>query len=521
LEENTDFELDKIFEINFDLRSKKNEKSDFKIFIKKNKGIKNSISLCDNYKCLDLNSNNSNNELVNNTLNNRTFTSLSANKFFFESNRIRNNNIIKNNRKTIEGFMINKIKFNDIIIDKIDIAYFNSKYKTIPINYKNINNYKSKQIKKLYELQDFIAEDSSPTVIKIDEEGEYLSIGFKNGVIKIYEILNYNYHKYKMFYNKNNIKEYLNFIEETPFKSLTAHQNEIIDLFWLFSSNNYFLSSSLNLIILWDFKSNTNNHIIKKYYYSDSILCLSINPIIQNMFATGCTDKKIRLWSINKSLLKYNNSNIINIQDNCENKEVNDFSIKNEIISISFLQEGDKIAIGTNNSKILIYSIFPKINFEYKINCKKMLGKPITNIIFFSKASCIISSLDSSIRFIKIKEKKIIHKYKGHKNEKKDIKIGVDHCNDAIISGSENGFCYLWNIFSKENNNIKNNSYEYFKPFSSNDAINVALIANEKCYVKYFQKILKITNKIIIESIIINANEKGRIKIMLNINESN
>ena len=517
LDESNDFEINQIFEINLDMMSKKDEKSEYKKFIKKDKVIKNSNSLYDNYKHIDLNSFNSNNELLNNNhLNNRTFTSLSAKKFYFQSNKKINNNI-KNNSKSEEGFMINTINFNDIIKDEIDTTYLNSIYKTISVSSKNINNSKNKQLKKLYELQDFIAEESSPTVIKIDEEGKYLSIGFKNGVIKIYEIINYCYEKYKTSYDKNNIKEYLNFIEETPLKYLTAHQNEIIDLFWLFSSNNFFLSSSLYLIILWNFKSDTNNHIIKKYHHYEAISCLSINPMIQNMFATGCKEKIIHLWSINKTLLNYNNINI-NIQDNNENKEVIEFTIKNEIKSISFLQEGDKIAIGTNNCQILIYSILPTINFEYKIICKKIFGKPITNILFISSSSIIISSLDSRIRFLEIKERKIIHKYKGHKNEKRNIKIGVDLCNDAIISGSENGYCYLWRIFNKENNNIKNSSYEYFKPFSSKDAINAILIVNEKCYVKYFQKILKITNKIIIESIIISANEKGRIKIMLNIN---
>ena len=516
LEESTDFEINQIFEINMDMMSKKDEKSEYKKFIKKDKIIKNSNSL-DN-KHIDLNSIYSNNELLNNNLNNRTFTSLSTNNFYFKSNKKINNINIKNNSKSEEGFMINKINFNDIIKDEIDTTYLNSIYKTISVSSKNINNSKNKQLKKLYELQDFIAEESSPTVIKIDEEGKYLSIGFKNGVIKIYEIINYCYEKYKNSYDKNNIKEYFNFIEETPLKCLTAHQNEIIDLFWLFSSNNFFLSSSLYLIILWNFKSDNNNHIIKKYHHYEAISCLSINPMIQNMFATGCNEKIIHLWSINKTLLNYNNINI-DVQDNNENKEVIEFTINNEIKSISFLQEGDKIAVGTNNSQILIYSIFPIINFEYKINCKKIFGKPITNILFISCSSIIISSLDCSIRFLEIKERKIIHKYKGHKNEKKNIKIGVDLCNDAIISGSENGYCYLWHIFNKENNNIKNSSYEYFKPFSSKDAINATLIANEKCYVKYFQKILKITNKIIIESIIISANEKGRIKIMLNIND--
>ena len=518
LDENTELDLDNIFEINFDIKSKKDEKQEYKKLLKNNNKIKNSISLYENHNYNNLN-NNSKNLIVNlpATANNKTFTSLSTKNGFFEYNKKRNNTDINCKKIFEENLMINKINFKDIKKDEINQEYFNSAFKTLSINNNNINNPKNKHLKKLYELQDFIAEDSSPTVIKIDEEVKYLNVGFKNGVIKIYEIINYSYEKHKLFYDKNNIKEYFNFIDETPFKILNSHQNKIIDLFWLLSSNRFFLSASLNSVILWDLKSSNNNHIIKNYNYSKSLTCLSLNPIIQNMFAIGCIDKYIRIYSIDKSLLDNN----LRTQKYNVNKELIEFEIKYKIISISFLQEGDKIAIGTDKGKLLIYSIIPEVNFEYRIKFKNGFQKPtITNIIFLSYSYCIISSFDSRIRLIDIKERKITHKYKGHKNEKKNLKIGVDLCNDAIISGSENGYCYLWNIFNKENNDIKNYSHEYFKPFNSNDPINVSLILTEKCYVNYYKKILKITNKIILESIIISANEKGRIKIFLNVNDS-
>ena len=77
----------------------------------------------------------------------------------------------------------------------------------------------------------------------------------------------------------------------------------------------------------------------------------------------------------------------------------------------------------------------------------------------------------------------------------------------------------MWKVYGEDDSVIKNYSYEYYKPFSSKDIINESLIVSEKCYVNYFQKILKITNKIMIDSIIINGNDKGRIKITLNIND--
>ena len=546
LEENTDFEINNFFEINFNKRSNKNSEFEFKKKSKKmneqNMKSSNSVfSFYNNFNKEDLSSNNSNNKLT--TFNNKTFSSLfTSNKYFFESNQknnINNNcsfnkNIMKdskdlnNNNISKKEMAIDTIRFEGINKDDIDIEYLSSKLKNIPIKSKKIKNEKFKYIKSLYELQDFIAEDSGINIIKIDDEGKYLSIGFKNGIIKIYEIMNYSYQDYKTIYNKNNLKEYFHFINETPFKTLSSHTNEIINLFWLFSSNIFLISSSLDVVILWNIKPQSNNScIVKKFYHTDIISCMSINTIYQNMFATGCEDKFIRLWSINKNLLEqsssYYNSNKINNNILNKNKssecELKEFYVNDEIISINFLQEGDKIAIGTNNGKVLIYSIIPDINFEYNFNCKNRFGKNVTNINFFSSSTCLISSLDSRIRYVNIKDGSIIHKYKGHKNEKINIKIGLDLCNDVVISGSENGYCYLWNVFGEDNNIVKNYSYEYYKPFSSKDIINESLIISEKCYVNYFQKILKITNKIIIDSVIINGNDKGRIKILLNIND--
>ena len=47
------------------------------------------------------------------------------------------------------------------------------------------------------------------------------------------------------------------------------------------------------------------------------------------------------------------------------------------------------------------------------------------------------------------------------------------------------------------------------------------LIVPEKIYCNYMKKILKITNKLMIYSIIINATDKGRLEILLNIDEEN
>ena len=394
----------------------------------------------------------------------------------------------KNEDKKEEEKRINKVKFEGIQKDEIDLDYFNSKLINVQIDSKNIKNPKNKYIKTLYELQDILVDESSAvSALRIDDKGQYLAIGCKSGIINIYNIINYNYDKFKLYYNKNNLKEYLYFIEEKPFKSLNEHSDEIVDIFWLPSSSKFLLSSSLYLVILWNIFPKNNDSIIKKYRHNGAISSLCINQVLKYMFATGCGDKYVRIFGINKMLLKNNGCENIPHKKN----EVKLFNIKDEIHCINFLQEGNKIAVGTNKGRVLIYLIYPKINFLYRFDCKNTFGKPITNMNFFSLSSCIISSLDSRIRFVNIQNGKIIHKYKGHINEKNRIISNIDLCNDVIIAGSEDGNCYFYNIYNKENDKVKNYSYEFFMPFPGDNLLNLVHIISEKCYVDYFQKILK------------------------------
>ena len=188
-----------------------------------------------------------------------------------------------------------------------------------------------------------------------------------------------------------------------------------------------------------------------------------------------------------------------------------------DITTFSFFKDGNRAVVGTNKGRVYVYTVFPKINFEYKFDCKNTFGKPIININFYSNNLCAVSSLDSRIRFVNAQDGKIIQKYKGHKIEKNKIKVSVDTSNDIIITGDETGHCYLWNIYNKEDGEIKNYNFEYFKTGSSSDIINVTQIVTEKCYADYFKKILSITNQIMLESIIIIGTDKGVMKILLNI----
>ena len=436
------------------------------------------------------------------------------------------------------SLLINTIKFEGIENNEIDLNFFKS-LRIIPIKNKKKN--KKKYLKTLLELQHFFIDDIAIRVIKISEDGKYLSAGMSNGKIKLFEIIGYDYNKFEVTYNKENVLNYFNFVNEKPYKILTGHTQDVIDLSWSLFFHNLLLSGSLDNVILWDVSSSEEKCKIESFEHTKMVTCVSFSPTEKYKFASGCLDKFVRIWDF-KDILNahYNNLNE-NSNKELQSKDIDSnehnsinlnkikkynilyFNIEEKITSISFFPTGEKIAIGTHNGKIIIYEI--KSNkFDYKgsFSCKNRIGKnsfgkKITSIEFFNKNNAIISSCDSRIRLMSMNDGKIIHKYKGYLNENSMIRSSIDFNYDIIISGSEDGYCYVWDI---ENEEKKILNYENFKPYSQ-EKVHCSLIVSEKCYCNFFKKIMKITNKLIITSIIINGTDKGRLEILLNIDDKN
>lgn len=462
-----------------------------------------------------------------------------------------------NIKKALIFDKFSEIDLNNIKYDEIDLNFLKSKLRTIPIKVHKISNIKNRFIKTLLEVQNFFIEDSAIRVMKISHNYEYLATGSKNGSIKVFILLGYNSEEMEYIYNKNNFINYMKLITEKPILELKKHTKDIIDLSWSPFNFNLLLSASLDhYAILWDISKKENN-IIKKFDHNDIITCISFSPNNPNIFISGCFDRFIRIFNIDNSIVfektidenniekELNNkitkkkinsllndsiSTIIvnnNIKNNLENSEdslPNYFNINEIITSVAFFPEGDKIAIGTHNGKIQVYSIFPKIAYSYSFVCRNRLGKfssgkKITSIDFTDRKRALITTSDSRIRYVSMTDGKIISKYKGHVNLNSMIRSCADLCNDAIISGSENNFCYIWSMFNKESKDVKNYRYEYFKPFSREN-IYCSIIIPEFCYTNYIKKIYKFTTKINILSIIINATDNGRLEVLLNVDEN-
>lgn len=475
----------------------------------------------------------------------------------------KNNNLSKENTVILDHYeylIINSITFEDIFNDQLTVNDLKTKYnlREIPVKRKDISD-RNQYLKTLIELQIFNFGNSPIWCMKINKNGKYLAAGNKEGKIRIYEIMGYDYEKYEKEYNSKNIMNFLHFLEEKPIKELYGHKSDITDLSWSPFKKNLLLSASVDhYVILWDIGKDENSLIVK-YKHEDFVTSVQFSPSNKNLFVTGCLDKYVRIYNISNYINQNNDKNTmenqidnkdinINVDNNIEidnieknnkkNKKMlkesvsgglklkdikNFVNITDKITSVSYFPDGNQLAIGSINGKINIYDLFENnARYNHSFTCrnrvgKNSLGKKITSIVFINKNNAIITTCDSCIRLVSMNEGKNLLKYKGYSNENSWIRSSVDFSSDVIISGSENGFCYVWHILSEEKKK-KIYDYEYFQPFSK-DIVECSICIEEKCFVNYVKKVLKLTNKINVISIIINSTDKGKIEVLLNIDE--
>ena len=457
---------------------------------------------------------------------------------------------------------INNIKFNQIRIDELDTNHLKKFLRIIEVESERDDSHKN-FFKTLIELQNFYIDNSSVWVIKLDKEGKYLAGGCKSGKIKIHEIIGYNYSGFKTVYEPHDIIDYLHFISETPYKTLEKHKADIIDLDWSPHFSNLLLSASLDhLVCLWDI-SKDQNCLIKVYEHNDIVTSVNFNPFFQNVFMSGCLEHFVHIWKfdlnegLNLNNIDYNKVYISGIYNNyslnrneknslkddkdvnisigeidktnanleTQNKEdhLDYFNIQHKITAVAFFPDYPKIAVGSEKGKIFVYNAVPKISYSHNFYVAKKhfgvfhKGKKVTNIQFIDKNYALITTADSVIRYVHMNTGRIIRQYYGYSNEYSMTRAYADLADDAIIIGGEDGKCYVWKMYEQIREE-KNKIYECFKPFAK-ETIECSIIAHEECYINYMQKILKLTNKILILNIIINGTSNGRLEILLNIKE--
>ena len=368
-------------------------------------------------------------------------------------------------------------------------------WKTKALRKKNKDFFEFSSLSLVQELP--IAQKSTCFII-FSPDGRFLSIAGDEPVITLYEICRQTFPD----------EQYLLY-DDSPL-TFQAHTSVLTDISWSFSSLS-FLSSSLDgMVHKWSIAQNTP---VATYKHTMEVICIGTHPKTEDIFFSGTRDNRVRIW----------NSNNSNVDA--------DTVIEGEITAGQFSPTG-LLVVGVTQGFcfVLTYNFFSRaLETVAKISCKntrgpKSRGRPVTGISFVADDMFLVSSNDSRIRLFSTEKFEIKQKYKGLTNERSKIYATVGLNSMHVISGSENGNVYIWNLYSKyvpklnpfftKKKRYKNSSYEFFSVDDSKGC-SYAILAPDKVVSDVQRRCSVAQENFIVNNIILVA-KQGRLLIFYN-----
>ncbi|OWB83642.1 hypothetical protein B5S33_g2273 [[Candida] boidinii] len=214
----------------------------------------------------------------------------------------------------------------------------------------------------------------------------------------------------------------------TP-KRVFKHDDTVVAMDW--SRNNFLLSTSQDKTVkLWH---DDRQNCLRTFEVNTFVTCVKFHKFDDRFFACATWDGYIHFWSI------------------LENEIVYKSKIGQRITCIEFSPNCEEIYVG--GEKGIFYVLSTKglailANFTIKRKKKNALPR-VTDISSFKThddTKILVTTNDSRIRLFSYKEKKLSVRFKGYHNEYSTIKASVSESHSKVISGSEDGWCYLWDL---------------------------------------------------------------------------
>ncbi|CDW78911.1 wd repeat-containing protein [Stylonychia lemnae] len=367
----------------------------------------------------------------------------------------------------------------------------------IPKERTKLQNKTYHELNNLIQVQEIKCGNDAIWVIKFRSDGLYMATGGKDGILRVWKCCQSS--------KELNQRQTIN---PVPIREYTSvHQSDIFDVNWSTKHLNIILSASSDF-----------NVLIYNINHEKPLKVLQHPDISDNLLASGCFDKFVRVWDI-------------------KNKKVKDWQQTScYITAIKYTNCGERLYVGLVNGDVVIYdSTQEQLRPLRIVECKNKRGKfskgrKVTSIDFLTVNIAMITNNDSRIRFIDARNGKQIYKIKAHKNESFPIKASISDDFSHVICGSEDGDLYLWSqiqntviqmsktsLIGKLLLKDKTNSCEYFTPYCKSQPVTAAVFAPEQVKLiqmkRYFKNVLE--DKMI-NMIMVMGNINGLIKIFHN-----
>ncbi|KAG2188263.1 hypothetical protein INT44_001016 [Umbelopsis vinacea] len=275
-------------------------------------------------------------------------------------------------------------------------------------------------------------------VLKFSKDGRYLASGGQDCVLRVWQVIGDDAQDSQQTEDETTkgvpADESVKVFEDSPVHEYEGHQADILDISW--SKNNFLLSSSMDKTVrLWHI---TRKECLCVFQHLDVVTSITFHPRDDRFFLSGSLDCKLRLWNIPEKKVAYWN-------------EVPD---SNMVTAVGFTQDGKIAVAGSYIGSCFFYETEglkynTQITLDSNKNRNSKKTRKITGIESMpgmppGEEKLLITSNDSRIRLINLKDKGLVAKYKGLENPSMQIRATFSDDGRQIICGSEDKNIFLW-----------------------------------------------------------------------------
>ncbi|OZJ05297.1 hypothetical protein BZG36_01949 [Bifiguratus adelaidae] len=294
-------------------------------------------------------------------------------------------------------------------------------------------------------------------VLKVSRDGKHLAAGGRDRVIRVWDVISPTddtgharsrngpaqkqadesnpQSRTSSWYSMQSSSMDVRVFNEAPSREYIGHSADILDLAW--SRNNFLLSSSMDKTVrLWHV---SRQECLCIFQHLDFVTSIAFHPKDDRFFLSGALDAKLRLWNIpDKKVAQW--------------VETPDSQF---ITAVTFTNDGKTVCAGTHQGTCLFYETeglryntqialsSPQKHGTQKVNCKITGIEPMPGMPP-GKEKLLVTSNDSRIRLINIKDKSIECKYKGLENYNSQIRASFSDNSKHVICASEDRHVYIW-----------------------------------------------------------------------------
>ncbi|XP_041358017.1 WD repeat domain-containing protein 83-like [Gigantopelta aegis] len=204
-------------------------------------------------------------------------------------------------------------------------------------------------------------------------------------------------------------------------KTYTGHGYEVLDA-QSSSDNSQICSGSMDkTVVLFDVSTGKS---LRKYRgHAGTVNCVKFNEE-STLILSGSLDSSVRVWD-------------------CRSRKMEPVQVMDEAKdSVTSLQVSDhEILTGSADCSIRRYDL--RIGRMFT----DFIGSSVTSVTFTRDGQCtLISTLDNTLRLMDKDTGELLNEYKGHKNKEYKIDSCLNSKDTHIVSGSEDGFVYIWDL---------------------------------------------------------------------------